>query len=167
MRSTVNNYGGKQPSNTQNIKQFNVGALTQLWFYKTIGVKLDGTNRIVIVPTTANDVLIQANLVVESNLTVEGAILNPSDVTLKKNIKNISDCEILSLNPVEFNFKSDESQKKHFGFIAQDMEKIFPDLVSDEQLGYKTVNYIELIPLMLSKMKQMQTEIDSLKEKLP
>ena len=47
------------------------------------------------------------------------------------------------------------------------MEKIFPDLVSDEQLGYKTVNYIELIPLMLSKMKQMQTEIDSLKEKLP
>ena len=67
----------------------------------------------------------------------------------------------------EFNFKSDESQKKHFGFIAQDMEKIFPDLVSDEQMGYKTVNYIELIPLMLSKMKQMQTEIDSLKEKLP
>ena len=87
MRSSVNNYGGKQPSNTQNIKQFNVGALTQLWFYKTIGVKLNGTNKIVIVPTTANDVLIQANLVVESNLIVEGAILNPSDVTLKKILK--------------------------------------------------------------------------------
>lgn len=160
MRSTVNNYGGKQPNNTQNIKQFNVGSPTQLWFYKTLGVKLDGTNNLVIVPTTATDVLIQ------KNLTVEGAILNPSDVTLKQNIKNISDCEILCLNPVEFNFKSDESQKKHFGFIAQDMEKIFPDLVSDEQIGYKTVNYIELIPLMLSKMKQMQAEIDSLKEKL-
>ena len=160
MRSTVNNYGGKQPNNTQNIKQFNVGSPTQLWLYKTLGVKLDGTNNLVIVPTTATDVLIQ------KNLTVEGAILNPSDVTLKQNIKNISDCEILCLNPVEFNFKSDESQKKHFGFIAQDMEKIFPDLVSDEQIGYKTVNYIELIPLMLSKMKQMQAEIDSLKEKL-
>ena len=160
MRSTVNNYGGKQPSNTQNIKQFNVGTPNQLWYYKTMGVNLDGTNKIVITPTTLTDVVIPKNLI------VEGAILNPSDVTLKKNIKNISDSEILSLNPVEFNFKSDESEKKHFGFIAQEMEKIFPDLVSDEQIGYKTVNYIELIPLMLSKMKQMQNEIDSLKEKL-
>ena len=161
MRSTVNNYGGKQPNNTQNIKQFNTGLQTQLWYYKTMGVKRDGTRDVAIIPTTITDVFIQ------KNLTVEGAILNPSDVTLKKNIKNISDSEILSLNPVEFNFKSDESQEKHFGFIAQDMEKIFPDLVSDEQMGYKTVNYIELIPLMLSKMKQMQAEIDSLKAKLP
>jgi len=160
MSATLNNYGGKYPNNTQNIKQFYTGTPGQVWTFKPNAVTVNGVVNNVIVPTTKTDVLIQKDLI------VEGAILNPSDITLKTNVKELVNNEILNLNPVEFNFKSDESQKKHFGFIAQEMEKIFPDLVSNEQLGYKTVNYIELIPLMLSKMKQMQTEIDSLKEKL-
>jgi hypothetical protein len=160
MSATLNNYGGKYPNNTQNVKQFYTGTPGQVWTFKPNAVTVNGVVNNVIVPTTKTDVLIQKDLI------VEGAILNPSDITLKKNVKELVNNEILNLNPVEFNFKSDESQKKHFGFIAQEMEKIFPDLVSNERLGYKTVNYIELIPLMLSKMKQMQTEIDSLKEKL-
>ena len=160
MSATLNNYGGKYPNNTQNVKQFYTGTPGQIWTFKPNAVTVNGVVNNVIVPTTKTDVLIQKDLI------VEGAILNPSDITLKKNVKELVNNEILNLNPVEFNFKSDESQKKHFGFIAQEMEKIFPDLVSNERLGYKTVNYIELIPLMLSKMKQMQTEIDSLKEKL-
>lgn len=160
MSVTLNNYGGKYPNNTQNVKQFYTGTPGQIWTFKPNAVTVNGVVNNVIVPTTKTDVLIQKDLI------VEGAILNPSDITLKKNVKELVNNEILNLNPVEFNFKSDESKKKHFGFIAQEMEKIFPDLVSNERLGYKTVNYIELIPLMLSKMKQMQTEIDSLKEKL-
>ena len=160
MSATLNNYGGKYPNNTQNVKQFYTGTPGQIWTFKPNAVTVNGVVNNVIVPTTKTDVLIQKDLI------VEGAILNPSDITLKKNVKELVNNEILNLSPVEFNFKSDESQKKHFGFIAQEMEKIFPDLVSNERLGYKTVNYIELIPLMLSKMKQMQTEIDSLKEKL-
>jgi hypothetical protein len=160
MSATLNNYGGKQPSNTQNVKQFYTGTASSVWIAKKMGTNSDGTNKMVIVPTLVADVLVQKDLI------VEGSILNPSDLTLKKNIQNVSDNEILCLNPVEFNFKSDKTQKKHFGFIAQDMEKIFPDLVSTNKIGYKTVNYIELIPLMLSKMQKMQDEINSLKEKL-
>jgi len=160
MSATINNYGGKYPNNTQNVKQFYTGTPGQIWTFKPNAVTVNGVVNNIILPTTKTDVLIQKDLI------VEGAILNPSDITLKKNVKELVNNEILNLNPVEFNFKSDESQKKHFGFIAQEMEKIFPDLVSKEEFGYKTVNYIELIPLMLSKMKQMQTEIDSLKEKL-
>jgi hypothetical protein len=41
---------------------------------------------------------------------------------------------------------------------------LYPTLVKDNVLGYKTVNYIELIPLLVSKMQDMQKEIDELKE---
>ena len=134
MSATLNNYGGKYPNNTQNVKQFYTGTPGQIWTFKPNAVTVNGVVNNVIVPTTKTDVLIQKDLI------VEGAILNPSDITLKKNVKELVNNEILNLSPVEFNFKSDESQKKHFGFIAQEMEKIFPDLVSNERLGYKTVN---------------------------
>lgn len=160
MSASINNYGGKYPNNTQNIKQFYTGAPSQLWAFKQNGITLNGVVNNVIVPTTKTDVLIQKDLI------VEGSILNPSDVTLKTNVTEIVNSDILSLTPVDFSFKSDEKSKKHYGFIAQDLEKIFPELVSNNLKGYKTVNYIELIPIMLSKMKQMQDEIDSLKEKI-
>lgn len=158
MSVSVNNYGGRQPSNTQNIKQFYTGSQEQVWTYKKISQNMNGTSNLLIVPTIHTDVLIQKNLI------VEGSISNPSDITLKKNVNELTNSEILNLNPVEFNFKSDELEKKHYGFIAQDIEKIFPDLVSNNTIGYKTVNYIELIPIMLSKMKEMQNEIDSIKK---
>ena len=160
MSVSINNYGGKSPDNTQNIKQFYTGIPQQLWAFKSTGITLNGVVNNAIVPTTRTDVLIQKDLI------VEGAILNPSDAILKKNVTEIVNSDILSLTPVEFNFKLEETEKKHYGFIAQELEKIFPELVSNNMRGYKTVNYIELIPIMLSKMKQMQDEIDSLNEKL-
>jgi hypothetical protein len=160
MSATINNYGGKQPNNTQNIKQFYTGNQGQVWTYKKISQNSNGTSNLLILPVTYTDVLVQKDLI------VEGSILNPSDITLKKNVNELTNSEILNLNPVEFNFKSDEEEKKHYGFIAQDIEKIFPELVSNNTMGYKTVNYLELIPIMLSKMKQMQNEIDSIKKTL-
>jgi hypothetical protein len=160
MSVSVNNYGGRQPSNTQNVKQFYTSSESQLWTYKKVSQNGNGTSNLRIVPITYTDVLIQKDLI------VEGSILNPSDITLKKNMNELTNSEILNLNPIEFNFKSDELEKKHYGFIAQDMEKIFPELVSNNTMGYKTVNYIELIPIMLSKMKEMQNEIDSIKKTL-
>ena len=45
-------------------------------------------------------------------------------------------------------------------------EKVYPELLSDSNLGFKTVNYMELIPLLLLKMKNMQKEIDNLREQI-
>jgi hypothetical protein len=41
-----------------------------------------------------------------------------------------------------------------------------PDELSGSNLGFKTVNYMELIPLLLLKMKNMQKEIDDLREQI-
>jgi hypothetical protein len=157
---TVANYGGKQPTNTQNIKQFVVGPVNNaLWIYKKINTGMS-------VQTPANS---KYPVYINNDLYVTGSIYNTSDVLLKENIEQISDTSmenLLNLEPVEYSFKSDINKKKHFGLIAQDVEKLFPELVKDNVLGYKTVNYIELLPIILSKMKSMQKEMDELKEKI-
>ena len=55
--------------------------------------------------------------------------------------------------------------------IAQELEEFFPELVTNTEIEdtdnnvklIKTVNYLELIPIMIVKMKNMQNEIDELK----
>ena len=73
---------------------------------------------------------------------------------------------MLDLKPTQFNFKLDLKKKIHYGFITEDLEQIYPELVKDCENGYKKVNYLELIPLIISKMKEMQDEIDELKKQL-
>jgi hypothetical protein len=159
--STVANYGGRiQPQG--NIKQFVIGLGQNLqWTYQ-----IQSTNNLKVQTTTDQSTPVYFN----SDLYVGGNIYNTSDANAKNNIVSISKnktTNVLNLNPVEFNYKSDINTPKrvHYGFIAQDIEKVYPELVKSCVLGYKNVNYIELIPLLLSKMKEMQNEIDELKQK--
>ena len=157
---TVANYGGRQPNNFQNIKQFVVSGGSQaIWIYKK---QPNGLR----VQTPADNI---NPIYISSDLYVNGSIFNTSDEILKDNIISISETKtpnVLNLNPVKYSFKSDINNKIHYGFIAQDVEKIYPELVKSSDLGYKTVNYIEIIPLLLSKMKDMQGEIDELREQI-
>jgi hypothetical protein len=108
-----------------------------------------------------------------SDLYVMGTINNPSDSSLKNGIVPIESgkySQILHVLPKQYTFKSDEKHKLHYGFIAQDLEKCYPELVNTietEDGVIKGVNYIEFIPLLLGKMKQMQDEIDQLKKNAP
>jgi hypothetical protein len=85
---------------------------------------------------------------------------------LKDNIEQINIDNFNKLNPVSFTFKDDEQNKKHYGFIAQELETVYPELVTNTELGFKFVNYIEMIPILLSQMKNMQMEIDKLKDEI-
>ena len=101
-----------------------------------------------------------------SNVTID-AYYSLSDKNLKNNIIDIPEDKknsLLDLNPTQFTFKSDTKKNIHYGFIAQDLENVYPELVKDSEKGYRKVNYIELIPLIISKMKEMQNEIDELKK---
>jgi hypothetical protein len=46
------------------------------------------------------------------------------------------------------------------GLIAQDVEKVFPQLVFADDKGYKAVDYVKLIPLLIESMKEQQKQID-------
>jgi hypothetical protein len=158
--STTPNYSGRQGDNIQSVKQFvtsSVGIVN--WIYKT----LSGSTVKVITPYDQTK-----TVMIPKDLLVLGSINNPSDINLKNSVEQIkSDTTILKkLNPVSFTFKDDEQNKKHFGFIAQELESLYPELVSNNELGFKTVNYIEIIPILLSQMKNMQEEIDKLKDEI-
>jgi hypothetical protein len=158
--STAANYGGRINDFQQNIKQFVVGGVgNATWIYKGLP---DG----LIVQTPSNQ---KIPVLISSDLIVTGSIYNTSDIRLKDNISEISTAkmdDLFTLNTVVFNYKNGNTKKKHYGVLAQDVEKVFPELVLNNMSGYKTVNYQELIPLMLAKMKNMQEQIDELKKNL-
>jgi len=156
---TVANYGGKQPSNTQDIKQFVVGAGSYVvWIYKKLPTGLQ-----VITPADS-----KKPVYLNNDLYVNGSIYNTSDAILKENVVALSEsskANLLNLKAVEYSFKVDSTQQRHYGFIAQEVEQIYPELVKTSAVGYKTVNYLEMIPMLVSKMQDMQREIDELKAK--
>jgi len=151
------NYGGRILDNQQGIKQFYVAAPSQvIWNYKRLPNGL-------VVETPAND---KNPVLINNDLIVTGSLYNTSDERLKENIVEIETKkidEILTLNPIHFSYKNDPKNKLHYGVLAQDVEKIYPELVEENNFGYKTVNYQELIPIMLAKIMSMQKEIDELK----
>ena len=102
----------------------------------------------------------------------------PSDINLKTNVNNIDTPleTILKLKGITFEWKEKVIEKepgkrytnlegtKH-GFIAQEVEKVLPDLINDEK-PYKSLNYIEIIPILVEAMKEQQKQIDELKRKI-
>jgi hypothetical protein len=55
---------------------------------------------------------------------------------------------------------------RRFGFVAQDVKEVFPELVSKDAKGYLNVDYIGLIPVMVEALKEQQKQIDDLEAKL-
>ena len=75
----------------------------------------------------------------------------------------------MNLKPNSFMFNDDSSNRIHYGFIAQDLENEYPELVQNKPNkmytnNLKSVNYLEIIPLLVHKIQLMQKEIDELKE---
>lgn len=164
--STAANYGGRVVDNQQGVKQFYVGGPgVANWIYRRLT-----TGTLVITPADKNrPIFIDNDLIVKKDIYVDGSIYNPSDAKLKENIQDIS-CDqidnLFNLNPIYFSYKNDREKLKHFGLLAQDVEKVFPELVKEIDRDHKSVNYQELLPIMLAKMKVMQSEIDELKQQL-
>jgi len=88
-----------------------------------------------------------------------------SDINIKKNIKPILSPipKLLQLNGVHFNWISDN--RPSMGVIAQDVEKVFPELVCENN-DHKTVNYNGLIGVLIECIKDQQKQIDELYRKL-
>lgn len=124
-----------------------------------------------------------------AKLHVLGAILatgtiTPSDERLKKNISEIGIMKLRckDLKPVIYNFnvermgvkmegidtikgcKIDKEfyQRKHYGFIAQDVKEIFPELVYEDNEGGLSVNYMEFIPMLFKLVKEQEAKIEQL-----
>ena len=87
-----------------------------------------------------------------------------SDENLKTNIRTIEDplAKVVQIRGVNFDWK--ETQRPSLGVIAQEVERVLPELVTDN--GTKTVNYNGLIGLLIETVKEQQKQIDTLSERL-
>ena len=115
-------------------------------------------------------------------------ITTTSDIRLKDNISSLSESPVstslFDLKPVRYTFRQYQTEyvtdtgtivvnalnpesvsfkKEHFGLIAQDVKEVFPELVSEDADGMLSVNYIELIPIMIQTLKELKTEVEMLK----
>ena len=102
--------------------------------------------------------------VLVTGITTSTDFNSSSDINLKDNIRKIENPidKVLQLDGVTFNWKS--NQRPSVGVIAQQVEKVLPQLVSGDYS--KTVNYNGLIGLLIECIKEQQNEIDAIKKKL-
>ena len=106
-------------------------------------------------------------LVVKFNgdATLAGNLNINSDARLKANIVSLGStlAKILQIDGKSYTMKKDESEKQKIGLLAQDIEKVFPELVSESH-GIKSVNYQGLVPVLINALKEQQNEIEILKQ---
>jgi hypothetical protein len=91
-----------------------------------------------------------------------------SDETIKNitgEIQNGLD-KICTLRAAEFTWKSDETNTPQVGLIAQDLQKVLPEVVS-EMNGILGVRYTEVIPLLVAAIKELKAEFDAYKATHP
>ena len=93
-----------------------------------------------------------------------GSFLYSSDRNLKTNIEPLQNSlsKVLQLQGVSFDWKT--TGRSDYGLIAQDVEKVFPELVSGEE-GSKSVEYGNLVGVLVEAIKEQQKQIDELKER--
>jgi len=67
-----------------------------------------------------------------------------------------------------YEFLKEEDQKmtsiRHFGIVAEELQKMYPDLVLEGQDGYLSVNYSEMVPLLIRSIQALKKELDEMKE---
>jgi hypothetical protein len=132
-----------------------------------------------------NGVLVQGNVCIGTNapgtymLNVNGSVQASSynatsDIRLKTNIQFLSGSLDLvnQLNGVSFTWKNDTTNKPIHGLIAQDVEKVLPDIVNtattDNELGYKqkSIHYDGLFPHLIESIKTLTQENKALVAKV-
>lgn len=131
----------------------------------------------------AERVLLDGKLTVRDSLILENSLrLNGSgcytgswtqcsDLRLKKNIKRIHNAldKVLNLQGFSYEWRKDEFPSYNFeegrkiGLIAQDVERVFPELVRTEIDGIKSVNYVNMTAVLVEAIKEQQNIIDEQK----
>jgi hypothetical protein len=92
--------------------------------------------------------------------TITGLDFNTtSDITLKHNLQPVS-------NPLEkisklsgYTFNWNHNDKPAVGVMAQEVEKVFPEMVATGTDGYKRVNYDALVPVLIEAIKELSSKI--------
>ena len=134
----------------------------------TVGFALFDNGRIAMDTDTAGEYTL--NIATSAYMDIDfvaESITNSSDERLKMNIESINDSsKLLDLQPVQYKWKRNPNGNLHYGFIAQDLQDIYPNLVEVNNSGRYSVNYIGIVPLMVDEIKRQTDEVNDLTKRL-
>lgn len=92
-----------------------------------------------------------------------------SDERLKDNIESIPDAvsKVNAIRGVSFNWNDNQSvyTGRDIGVVAQEIEAIFPELVSTRENGYKAVKYEKLVAVLIEAVKELSTRVNDLESR--
>lgn len=133
-----------------------------------------GTGLYAAVGSGGNAIVTSGNVSVTGNITYSGTIGQSSDARLKKDITALDDKQaldsLLKLKGVSFNWidpsQHGEGTGVQRGFVAQDYEQVFPEWVSTDRNGYKTIQTGGLHALEVEAIRSLKAENDDLKARM-
>lgn len=107
------------------------------------------------------------NIIATGNVTTKGTI---SDIRLKENIVRLNNSleKVSQINGYTFNYK-DRPDETMPGVIAQEIEKVLPEVVYDfeqENETYKAVRYANIVPLLIEAIKDLKGKVDELETQI-
>jgi|GEM_PF-1774495 len=124
------------------------------------------TNQFMIGSTTSaiNTVRIQGSLIgTQCTITTGTGIACTSDERLKTNIVDIDTATILeklsNIRTVNYNLIGDLSNRNQVGFLAQNLEQYFPELVDTNSDGYKSVYYAQMTPILTKAIQELDLKL--------
>ena len=108
---------------------------------------------------------------VVGNICATGSVGSCSDIRYKTNITPLNHIlsSVLGLQGIYYDWKKEEypemqfSNERQIGFSAQEVEKIFPEVVLTDNRGYKSIDYAKLTPVAIEAIKEQQQQIDEMK----
>jgi hypothetical protein len=99
-----------------------------------------------------------------------------SDAKFKTNVTNLAlmTDKLKLLRPVSYNLKTDAKEIKtdqsvsnlQYGFIAQELQQVFPEMVTAREDGVLGIRYADLIPVLVQAIKEQQEEINTLNNRI-
>ena len=122
-----------------------------------IGNGADSSNK-----SDAFKVMFNGDTTISNDLTVSGDIVISSDARLKSNIVTLGSTlpKLLQIDGKSYEMKG----KQKIGVLAQEIQEVFPELVTKDDNEMLAVNYQGLVPVLINALKEQQSEIDELKE---
>ena len=101
--------------------------------------------------------------------TIRGNNVSPSDVRFKQNVRPLTGAlaAVLALRGVRYQWNAlgvqhgGRAGTEQVGVLAQEIEKIYPELVSTDAQGYKAVNYAQLTPVLLEALKELHAQLST------
>jgi len=111
-------------------------------------------------------VMFNGNTTVSNDLTVNGNVMVSSDARLKANIVSLGAtlAKLLLIDGKSYTMKKDGKQK--IGVLAQDIQKVFPELVSTDDRDMLAVNYQGLVPVLINALKEQDAKMKEQEKRL-